>query len=67
MLHPEPSYRFTMPFEIGCMELAAILSLPNIAHYTPAIALTVYVEEQDGKYIDARSLKMGTWRKLDVI
>jgi hypothetical protein len=41
VLHAEPSYRFTMPFEIGSMELAAILSLPNVAHYTAAVALTV--------------------------
>ena len=57
VLHSERSYRFTMPFEIGSMELASVLSLPDIAHHTAAIALTVDTEQQNGKRGDPRALR----------
>jgi hypothetical protein len=56
-----------MPIEIGRMKLAPILSLPDVAHHTAAVALTVNTEQQDGKRGNPRSLKMG-WRSgLDFI
>jgi len=42
-----------MSLEIGGRKLTAILSFPNVAHYTTAIALTVDVEQQDGKRVEA--------------
>ncbi|AXC13034.1 hypothetical protein ACPOL_3755 [Acidisarcina polymorpha] len=47
-----------MALEIGGMELAAIFSLPDITHHTAAIALTMDIQQQDGKLGDPRSFQM---------
>src|ERR1700745_21062 len=56
-----------MPFEIGSMELASVLSLPDIAHHTAAIALTVDTEQQNGKRGDLRSLEVRRRRRVNFI
>jgi hypothetical protein len=49
MLYAKPAHRFSMPFKIGGVKLAAIFSLPDIAHDTAAVALTVNIDKQDGQ------------------
>jgi hypothetical protein len=45
VLYSERSYRFLMSFEISDVKFAPILSLPDIAHHTAAIAMTVNIKQ----------------------
>ncbi len=67
MSHAELLNGSTMPLEVGSMEREPIFPFPDVAHDAATVALIVDVEQEYGKFRDARLLQVQGRSRLDAI